>query len=163
MKRTNFSAYVQHTLRYYRRFLTPKSAPALALTAVAVTVGAVGINTVLARASVAEWMAEDIFNEDIFNGKYDYIYNKDAPEESDNQFHLQMPMMLEGYLDSSNYVSEGNSDPMHPKLDESLQQTTQPSYFQGEDFELPSDEEWEDVDDDSTEFVESRPPKSGLE
>ena len=48
-------------------------------------------------------------------------------------------------------------------LDESLEMTTQPDFFHAEDFELPSDEEWEESAGDATEFVEDRPPKSGLE
>lgn len=165
MKRihTNLRACLQHTRRYYGQFFTPRNLSAIALASAAVTVSAVGLNAVVAKADVAKWMAEDVFNEEIFDGKYDYIRNEDAPEESEYRFHLQMPMMLEGYLDSSNYVSNGTSDPAHPKLDESLEMTTQPDFFHAEDFELPSDEEWEESAGDATEFVEDRPPKSGLE
>ena len=88
---TNFRAFLNHTKQYYKRFLTPKRLSAISLAAVSVGTVAVGINTVTAHAGVARWMLEDAFDEDIFFGKYDYIYNEDAPEESENRFTFRCP------------------------------------------------------------------------
>ena len=159
---TNFRAFLNHTKQYYKRFLTPKRLSAISLAAVSVGTVAVGINTVTAHAGVARWMLEDAFDEDIFFGKYDYIYNEDAPEESENRFHLQMPMMLEGYLEPENYVS-GDDAATKPKLDTMIESAVNPGAFNIDRFELPDQEELDEASEDAMEFVENRPPKSPLE
>ena len=68
-----------------------------------------------------------------------------------------MPMSLEGFLSTSNYAAEHSSDPQHPKLDELVEKTVDPSYK----LDLPTDEEWEE--NDFMEFIENRPPESVLE
>lgn len=151
---------ILHTKRYYAQFLGPKSIRNLAAAGLILAGTATGFSMAVTHAGVAEWVAGDILNMDIVNGNYDYMLNEDAPPESDNRFHLQMPMMLEGYLDSSNYVSDGSSD--DPKLDTALEMTIQPGFFNAEEFELAAPEEWEEAAGDATEFIEVRPPQSGL-
>lgn len=155
--------YFQHTKRYYAPLLHPKSIRALTAAAALTAVAAGSLNAAVTHAGVAEWVAEDVISEEVLNGNYEFILNADAPPESSNRFHLQMPMMMEGYLDKSIYVSDGSGTANGPKLDTALEMTTKPSFFNAEEFELATPEEWEDAAEDATEFIESRPPKSGLE
>ena len=115
-----------------------------------------------ARAGVAKWELGDVLNQDVYESASDYYATEsDAPELTERQFHLQMPMSLEGFLSTSNYAAEGASDPQHPKLDELVEKTVDPSYFTNYELDLPTDEEWEE--NDFMEFIENRPPESVLE
>lgn len=155
----SFSTYVNHTGRYYARLFEPMSAK-IAIAALALTV--IVTSTVVTHAGVAKWMLEDVLNESILKADYNYVKSSEAPELTDNKFHLQMPMMVEDYIRESNYVSGGTSDPANPKIDDAMNQTLKPSYFNADDIDLGTKDEWEDAAEDGTEFVENRPPHSGL-
>lgn len=112
----SFYTYLKHTKRYYAPFFSPKSMVLVVVLVVGMGVLAAAANMVVTHAGVAQWLATDVLNETILKGNFDYMLTADAPEESDNRFHLQMPMMLEGFLPASNYVSGGTADPDRPKL-----------------------------------------------
>lgn len=162
MSQTNFRTFLRHTAMYYRMQLTPKNISVVAAYAVLTVAAVSAASIVTARAGVAKWELEDVLNQDVYNStSVYYSAESEAPELTERQFHLQMPMSLEGFLDPSNYVAEGTSDPKHPKLDEMVEKTIDPSYFANYKQTLPTDEEWEE--NDFMEFVENRPPKSVLE
>lgn len=159
----SFYTYLKHTKRYYAPFFSPKSMVLVVVLVVGMGVLAAAANMVVTHAGVAQWLATDVLNETILKGNFDYMLTADAPEESDNRFHLQMPMMLEGFLPASNYVSNGTADPDRPKLDDILKTSVQPSFFNMGDFEMASSEEWQEAAADATAFLEARPPQSGLQ
>lgn len=154
--------FVQHTKQYYTPFFGVKSVQHLAIAGFALVGIITGLSVAVTHAGVAAWVVEDILNRDILEGEYDYMLNEDAPQESNNRFHLQMPMMLEGYLKSSIYMSDGNGDMTGPKLDTALEMAIQPNFWSSKDFELSTPEEWEEAAEDATELIEDRPPQSGL-
>jgi len=158
----SFNTYVRHTTKYYARYFDRRSVALLVLFTAAIVLLVAVANVVVTHAGIAKWLVDDVINDDVFNGYFNYMLNADAPAESNNRFHLQMPMMLEGYLDVSNYVSNGAGDPSKPKIDDAVGMTTQPSFFNANDFEMAPADEWEAAAADATEFIESRPPQSGL-
>lgn len=162
MMRTSIKTFLRHTAAYYKMQLTPQKTSIVTAYAVMAAAAAVGASIVTARAGVAKWELIDVLNEDVYKSAAVFYASEDeAPELTERQFHLQMPMSLEGFLSVSTYASEGTSDPEHPKLDELVEMTADPSYFANYEFELLTDEEL--GEDDFMEFVESRPPQSVLE
>ena len=162
MSQTNFRTFLRHTVMYYRMQLTPKNISVVAAYAVLTVAAVTAASIVTARAGVSKWELEDVLNQDVYKStSVYYATESDAPELTERQFHLQMPMSLEGFLSTSNYAAEGTSDSQHPKLDELVGKTTDPSYFANYKLDLPTDEEWEE--NDFMEFVENRPPESVLE
>lgn len=161
MMRTSIKTFLRHTAAYYKMQLTPQKISIVTTYSVMAAAAAVGASVVTARAGVAKWELIDVMNEDVYEsaGVY-YALEDDAPELTERQFHLQMPMSLEGFLSESVYASEGVSDPEHPKLDELVEMTADKSYFANYNLEIPTDEEL--GDEDYMEFVESRPPQSVL-
>ena len=161
---TNLKAFLKHTAAYYKMQFTPQKVSTVAAYAMLTAAAAVGASVVTARAGVAKWELTDVFNQDVYESAgIFYALEDDVPEMAEQQFHLQMPTSLEGYLSESTYSSGDTPDPEHPKLDEMVGMTTDPSYFATYKFELPTDEEWAENEDGFTEFLENRPPKSGLE
>jgi hypothetical protein len=159
----SFSTYVGHTGKYYSRMFAPKSVRIAVLITVGLTALTMLITSiVVTHAGVAKWMLEDVLNESIIRADYSFLKEADAPELSDNQFHLQMPMMLESYISPDLYVSNGSPEAGNPKIDELLQQTTKESFFNLSEFEIADQAEWEAVAGDAAEFIENRPPQSGL-
>lgn len=159
--RTNFRTFLRHTAAYYKMQFTPQKVSIVAAYAVLTAAAAIGASVVTARAGVAKWELIDVLNEDVYEsaGVY-YALEDDAPELTEQQFHLQMPMSLEGFISESTYTAGDSSDPEHPKLDELVEMTTDKSYFANYKLEIPTDEELDD--NDFMEFVESRPPQSVL-
>lgn len=155
----SFNTYLNHTGRYYSRLLAPRGVrlliPAVALVVILTSI-------VVAHAGIVKWMVEDVVNEEILKADYDFVYKDDAPVLSDNLFHLQMPMMLEEYLDAGHYVSDGSAAPENERLDDALKMTVESGFFDAGDFELAPADEWEDAAEDAAEFVFGRPPQSGL-
>ncbi|WP_139193376.1 hypothetical protein [Angelakisella massiliensis] len=162
MLQTNFKTFLRHTAMYYRMQLTPKNLSVVATYAVLTAAAVTAASIVTARAGVAKWELEDVLNQDVYESTSAYYATEsEAPELTEKQFHLQMPMSLEGFLSTSNYAAEHSSDPQHPKLDELVEKTVDPSYFANYKLDLPTDEEWEE--NDFMEFIENRPPESVLE
>jgi len=159
----SFSTYLDHTGKYYSRLLAPKSVRvALAATIMLIMLLTIATSAVTTHAGVAQWVLDDVLNKSIMDASFDFVHDANAPPLSDNKYHLQMPMMFEGFMSEDVYVSGGTSDPSNPKLDDSLEMTMQESYFNLSEFEIADKSEWDAAAGDATEFVENRPPQSGL-